>query len=256
MFTISANLEYMFKEAGESIEERIAAAAAAGITHVEIFSLEGRDTDSIARALKTHNVTLHSMLVDPRIMLVLKDTHEKFVETVKATAEQAIKLGCKNLVCGSGTGAPFMPRAVSLDVVCEAIDKAADVADEMGLTLLLEAVNTKVDHPGVFFSNTSDTYYIANKLNRPSVKILYDLYHSAAEQEDVTDTLRTIKSQIGHIQLADYPGRGEPGAGSLDWPALLKEISNTDYKGLIGIECYPTKDSTPEALTYIRSLIH
>ncbi|MBR9791489.1 MAG: TIM barrel protein [Gammaproteobacteria bacterium] len=254
MFTISTNLEYMFKEAGERIEDRIAAAAAAGITHVEIFSLEGRDIDSVAEALKTHNVTLHSMLVDPRIMLVLKDTHEKFLATLKDTAEQAVKLGCKHLVCGSGTGAPFLPRAISLDVVCEAIDKAADIAEEMGLTLLLEAVNTRVDHPGVFFSHTSDTYYIANKLNRPSVKLLYDLYHSVAEHENVADTLTTIKDHIGHIQLADYPGRGEPGAGTLDWPTLLGQISDTGYTGPLGVECYPSGESTPEALTYIRSL--
>lgn len=254
MFTLSSNLEYMFKEAGDKLEDRIAAAAAAGITKVEIFSLEDRDIDSVAQALKANDVTLHSMLVDPRIMLVLRDTHEKFLNTVKETAEQAVKLGCKNLVCGSGTGAPFLPRAVSLDVVCEAIDKAADIAEEYGLTLLLEAVNTRVDHPGVFFSNTSDTFYIANKLNRPSVKVLYDLYHSVAEQEDVSETLKTIKDHIGHVQIADFPGRGEPGAGTLDWPQLLKEIAETGYRGPIGVECYPTV-TTPEALKQIRSLL-
>lgn len=254
MFTLSSNLEYMFKEAGDKLEDRIAAAAQAGITHVEIFSMEGRDLQAVANALSTHNVTLQSMLVDPRTMLVLRDTHEQFLANVRATAEQAIALGCKHLVCGSGTGAPFLPRAPSLDIVCEAIDKAADIAKEKGLTLLLEAVNTRVDHPGVFFSNTSDTFYIANKLNRPEVKVLYDLYHSVAENEDVVSTLHTIAGQIGHVQIADFPGRGEPGAGELNWPELLEQIGNTGYCGPIGVECYPTKTSTVEALSYIRSI--
>lgn len=255
MTIISANLEYMFKEAGDLIEDRIRAAASASITHVEIFSLDNRDVTAIKQALKATGVTLHTMLVDPRIMLVLKDTHETFLNTFRSTATLATELGCKNLVCGSGTGAPFLPRKISRDIVADAIDQAADIAEEFGLTILLEAVNTRVDHPGVFFSHTDDTFYIANKLSRNNVKVLYDIYHSVAEGEDVASTLTTIKNHIGHIQVADFPGRGEPGSGQLDWPVLLQHIAASGYAGPIGVECYPTQSATPSALTYIQSLL-
>jgi hydroxypyruvate isomerase len=255
MIILSSNLEYMFKEGGDTIEQRIVAAAEAGIKYVEIFSTEGRDVESIASTLKKHQVTLHTMVVDPRIMLVLKDTHPKFLEVFRATAENAVKLGCKNLVCGSGTGAPFLNRKTSLETVTEAISQAADIAQEYGLTILLEAVNTRVDHPGVFFSRTDDTFYIANKLNRANVKVLYDLYHSVAEGEDVASTLHMIKNQIGHIQVADFPGRGEPGAGKLDWQNMLSLIKQSNYSGPIGVECYPTTASSKEALSYFRSLL-
>jgi hydroxypyruvate isomerase len=255
MNILSSNLEYMFKEAGDTIEQRIAAAAKAGINHVEIFSTDDRDIDGIAATLIANKVTLHTMLVDPRIMLVLKDTHGKFLEVFRATAENAVKLGCNNLVCGSGTGAPFLNRKISLDNVTEAISQAADIAQEYGLNILLEAVNTRVDHPGVFFSRTEDTFYIANKLNRANVKVLYDLYHSVAEGEDVATTLLMIRDQIGHIQVADYPGRGEPGAGKLDWQEMLSLIKQSNYSGPIGVECYPTTATSKEALTYFRSLL-
>ena len=254
MTDLSVNLEYMFWEVGDLIEERICAAAQAGFKHVEIFSLENRSKSAIKQALESNGVTLHSMVVDPRIMLVLKDNHPKFFDTFRAAAQDAVMLKCKNLVCGSGTGAPFLPRHISQDIVVQAISQAADVAQEYGLTILLEAVNTRVDHPGVFFSRTEDTFYIADKLKHDNVKILYDLYHSVAEGENIDQTMAMIRNHIGHIQLADFPGRGEPGAGKLDWKAIASLIDKSGYKGPVGIECYPTKDNTPEALDYIRSV--
>lgn len=255
MFTLSANLEYMFKEAGDSLEARIAAAAAAGINKVEIFSLDGRDIETVAAALNTHQVHLHSMVVDPRIMLVLPDTHAKFLQVFRATAEQAVQLGCKHLVCGSGTGAPFLKRSISLLNVADAIAKAADIAKEFGLTIWLEAVNTRVDHPGVFFSKTEDTLFVASKVNRPEVRVLYDIYHSVAEGENVADELAKVKDWLGHVQVADYPGRGEPGSGNIVWPVILQQLTAAGYRGDIGVECYPTLTDTPQALSYFTQLL-
>lgn len=255
MFRLSANLEYMFKEAGDTLEERIAAAAAAGIQKVEIFSLDGRDIKAVADALNKHQVTLHSMVVDPRIMLVLPDTHAKFLQVFRSAAEQAVELGCKHLVCGSGTGAPFLKRSVSLLNVVEAIAKAADIAKEFGLTIWLEAVNTRVDHPGVFFSKTEDTLFVASKVNRPEVKVLYDIYHSVAEGENVEEELAKVKPWLGHIQVADYPGRGEPGTGNMNWQKVLQQLQAAGYKGDIGVECYPTVTNTPNALSFFKQLL-
>ncbi len=254
MFSLSANLEYMFHEAGDALSQRIEMAAACGINKVEVFAVPPAQTAQVAGALEKHNVTLHTMLVDPRIMLVLEDTHDKFIETVEQTAQQAKALGCKHLVCGSGTGAPFLNRQASLAVVCKAIGRAAEVAEKHGLTLLLEAVNTRVDHPGVFFSHTSDTLHVAKTLNRDSVKVLYDIYHSLAEGEDVAATLEQAKDHIGHIQIADFPGRHEPGAGSVDWRNMLQLIKNSGYRGAIGVECYPSV-ATSQALQFIREQI-
>jgi len=255
MFELSANLEYMFNEAGEDLSAKIAAAAACGIQKVEIFSTEGRDIEAIKTALKKHNSTLWSVVADPRIQIVLPPEHEKFRTAVETAAIAAQQLGCPHVVIGSGVGAPFLKRQPSLDNAADAIESAIPIAEQYGVTLLLEAVNTRVDHPGVFFSSNRDTAYIANKINHPRVKVLFDIYHCIAEEENIFDIAELLFSNnlVGHVQVADVPGRGEPGSGDQQWPTLLNMLTDHNYQGAIGVECYPTKE-TPSALTYIQSI--
>ena len=114
-------------------------------------------------------------------------------------------------------GVPYLKRQDSLRIVSAAFARAAEVAAELGVTILLEAVNTRVDHPGVLFSRTEDSYGVARQVNSPRVKVLYDLYHSVAEGEDTAGSSEQIAGAIGHVQVADFPGRGEPGSGKIDW---------------------------------------
>lgn len=255
MFELSANIEYMFTEAGESLESRIAAAAEAGISKVEMFTLDQRDAASIAKCLKEHSVEMWSLVNNPRTILADRNNHPSFLDDFRRSAEFAVAIGCENIVCGSGTGLPFIPRKPSLDAVCEAVASAAEIAKEYQLTVLLEAVNARVDHPGVLFSNTSDAFYVVEQVNSPNVKVLYDLYHSVAEGESPDQVLPSIIHRIGHVQIADFPGRGEPGSGDLDWPAQLQLLRENGYDGVIGVECHPTLPKTSEALAYIKSIL-
>ena len=254
MFEVSANIEYMFHEAGASLEERVEAAAAAGIRKVEMFTTEGRDVASLQRALDGNGVRLWTVLTDPRTMLVDPKTHDHFLDLFRQTAETALRLGCPHVVCGSGMGVPYLKRQDSLGIVSTAFARAAEVAEELGVTILLEAVNTRIDHPGVLFSRTEDSYGVARRVNSPRVKVLYDLYHSVAEGEDTRDVLATIAAVIGHVQVADLPGRGEPGSGQIDWNAKLAQLRDSGYTGVIGVECHPTRASTADALEYFVTL--
>ena len=141
------------------------------------------------------------------------------------------ELGCPHVVCGSGMGVPYLKRQDSLRIVSAAFARAAEVAAELGVTILLEAVNTRVDHPGVLFSRTEDSYGVARQVNSPRVKVLYDLYHSVAEGEDTQAVLRQIAGVIGHVQVADFPGRGEPGSGQIDWNEKLAQLRDSGYQG-------------------------
>jgi hydroxypyruvate isomerase len=253
-FELSVNIEYMFQEAGERLEDRIAAAAAAGYRKVEMFFTSGRDVPSLAKALSEHGVQMMSLLADPRTQLFNKETHGTFRDLFRQAAEDAVTLGCPNVVVGSGPGVPFMKRAVQLANVAEAVAGIVPIAEELGVTAILEAVNTRVDHPGVLFSQTEDAVSVINAVQSPRVRLLYDLYHSIVEGEDPAEQLAQHASLIEHIQIADAPGRGQPGAGAQDWSALLGLIRKAGYTGVIGVECYPTLPSTPDALAYIRDL--
>jgi len=115
-------------------------------------------------------------------------------------------------------------------------------------------VNTRVDHPGVLFGMTEDAVAVIELIGSPRVRLLYDLYHSITEREDPTEVLPKVAQHVEHIQIADAPGRGEPGSGKIDWAAMLKLIESVGYTGLLGLECSPTGSDTPATLAYIKQL--
>jgi hydroxypyruvate isomerase len=147
-----------------------------------------------------------------------------------------------------------MKRAAQLANASSAVAGIAPIAEELGVTAILEAVNTRVDHPGVLFSQTSDAVTVIRAVDAPQVRLLYDMYHSIVEGEDPAQQLAQHIDIIEHIQIADAPGRGEPGTGSLDWSALLGLVRRSGYEGVIGIECHPSLPSTAQALEAIRKI--
>ncbi len=253
-FELSVNLEYMFHEAGERLEDRMAMAAAAGFRKVEVFTTANRDVPSLKAALAETGCELYATVTDPRIQLVLEAQHDNFREMFGKAAAEAAELGARFIVVPSGSAVPYMKRPVQLGIVAKAIASVVPVAEAHGLTILLEPVNTRVDHPGVLFGMTEDAVAVIEQVGSDRVRLLYDLYHSITEREDPIEVLPKVAHLTAHIQIADAPGRGEPGAGEVDWPAMLGLIESAGYKGALGLECSPTGGDTVAALGYFRGL--
>jgi hydroxypyruvate isomerase len=252
-YELSVNLEYGFTEAGDAIEDRIAAAAAAGFSKVELFLLKGRDLRAIKNALDTYHVELVSTVADYVTQLVDQATHDSFCTTFRESAAAAKELGCRNVVVTSGRGVPWLKRPVQLSIFADALRKIVPIAEELDVIILLESANTRHDHPGVLCSTTADSVAVADMLNHPRVRLLYDLYHSVVEGEDPAAAIALAMPRLAHVQIADAPGRGEPGSGSIDWPAALALLESAGYRGLIGVECQPTGPTAP-ALAYVQEL--
>jgi hydroxypyruvate isomerase len=253
-FELSVNLEYMFHEAGDRLEDRMAAAAAAGFKKVEIFTTANRDVPSLKAALAETGCELFATVTDPRIQLVMADQHDRFREMFTQAAADAAELGAKRIVVPSGSAVPYMKRPVQLEIVAKAIASIIPTAEAHGLTIMLEPVNTRVDHPGVLFGMTEDAVAVIEQVNSPRVRLLYDLYHSITEREDPAEVLPKVAQHIEHIQIADAPGRGEPGSGQIDWPAMLALIKSVGYTGALGLECSPSGLDTVAALAHFRKL--
>ena len=117
------------------------------------------------------------------------------------------------MVVGSGTGFGGWKRQVQLDKLIEIYQKAIAQIEGSGITLVLEPVNVRVDHPGSLLDRTSEGVYVARGVDSPFFGVLYDLYHSTVEGEDVAAELANAGDLIRYVQLADAPGRGEPGTG-------------------------------------------
>jgi len=143
---------------------------------------------------------------------------------------------------------------VQLDTVTRAVASVVSIAEELDVTIMIEAVNTRFDHPGVLFSETTDSLAIVKGVDAPRVRLLYDMYHSITEGEDPAVVFPQVVDLVEHVQIADVPGRGEPGSGTIDWPKHLEMLRDAGYTGVVGIECHATKTPTALALQYIQSL--
>jgi hydroxypyruvate isomerase len=131
--------------------------------------------------------------------------------------------------------------------------QAVQRTEGSGVTLVLEPVNTRVDHPGALLDRTADAVYIARGIGSDRFGLLYDMYHSITEGEDPAAELANAGDVIDYVQIADSPGRGEPGSGGIDWPARLAVLRKSGYAGPLGLEYFPTVESTA-SVAYIKAV--
>jgi hydroxypyruvate isomerase len=155
---------------------------------------------------------------------------------------------------GSGTGFGGSKRQVQLDKLIDIYTRAIAQIEGSGITLVLEAVNVRVDHPGSLLDRTAESAYVARGVDSPFFGILYDLYHSTVEGEDVAAELAGAGDTVKYVQIADAPGRGEPGSGAIDWPARLGDLRASGYDGPIGLEYYPTQESVASTAFITRAV--
>ncbi len=153
----------------------------------------------------------------------------------------------------SGDARPGVERSRQRDAITEALLRAAPIASKAGVRLLLEPLNTRVDHPGHFLDSTAEALEVINDVDDPAVRLLYDLYHSIVMGEDPQQVLAGSGHLVGHVHVADVPGRHEPGTGTIDWPLQLAALRSAEYSGAIGLEYKPSRD-TESSLELIRQL--
>ena len=261
MYQLAPNIELLFTEAGD-YHERVRAAAAAGFDAVEMWGPTGvdapakpKDVGALRAALEETGVQLVAQLSEPRTQFMIppKD-HSEFYRKLDEGVEIAHQLGCPRIVVGSGTGFGGAKRQTQLDELIEIYDRATRQIEGSQITLVLEPVNIRVDHPGALLDRTAEAVYVARGVDSPYFGVLYDIYHSAVEGEDMAAELRNGGDLIRYVQLADAPGRGEPGSGSLNWEEKLQVLEDAGYSGPIGLEYYPTKPSA-DSVAYIKEMV-
>lgn len=256
MYRLSANIELLFTEAGPDHGDRVRAAAAAGFDAVEIWGTFDKDIPGLAAALRETGVAVTSVLAEPRTNFTLpwETDRTPFLDGLERGVANAVELGSPRIVVQSGIGFPGSNRAVNLQKLVDAYGLAVERVRGSGVTLVLEPVNTRVDHPGTLIDRTADAVQVAKAVGDDSFKILFDLYHSVTEGEDPAAELDNAGALIDYVQFADVAGRGEPGSGGIDWKAALVTLRAAGYDGPIGLEYVPTVPSA-DSVTFIRSLV-
>jgi hydroxypyruvate isomerase len=115
------------------------------------------------------------------------------------------------------------------------------------LTLVLEPLNIHVDHPGYFLNHSGVGFNLVREVNSPSIRLLYDIYHMQVMEGNLIDTLTRNLDLIGHIHVADVPGRHQPGSGEINYANVMKCLRQAGYSGYVGMEFEPTIASSAAA---------
>jgi hydroxypyruvate isomerase len=164
--------------------------------------------------------------------------------------DYARDLGCSRLHLMAGKTAGLDAAACHRTLI-DNIRLAADLVAADGITILLEPINTRVDIPGYFYDTTTAALAVIAEADRANVRLQYDIYHMQIMEGDLARTIARLLPQIGHIQLADNPGRGEPGTGEINYRWLLPHLDALGYTGFVGCEYKPVA-GTVEGLDWTR----
>ncbi len=253
----AANLSMLFNEL--AFMDRFEAAAESGFKGVEYLFPYAFDKDEIAERLQKFNLTqvLHNLPAGDweggeRGIACHPDRVGEFQEGVGRGIEYATTLGCKQINCLAG----IAPAGVTEDRVrATFVDNLRFAAGELkgaGIRLLIEPINT-YDIPGFHLSRTAQAIDIIDAVGSDNLFVQYDIYHAQRMEGELANTIAKHLARIAHIQLADNPGRNEPGTGEINYAWLFRHIDKLGYTGWIGCEYKPAA-GTREGLGWIRTL--
>lgn len=240
---LSPCIEYVFQHEHENFCDRIRAASSAGFSAVEFHMWRNKPLEDLERTLEETNVGLTSMLVEPRAALNDMSASSATLTAMRESLTTAKRLKVPALVSGSGMIVAERTPREQHDAIVKILKQCAALFEDAGITMLLEPVNTRVDHPGIFLDQTPEGLDIIEEVGSPRVRLLYDMYHSTCMAEDPAEVLGERMHLVGHVQIADAPGRHEPGSGAINWKGYMDVLRAKGYQGALGLEYRPSGDS-------------
>jgi hydroxypyruvate isomerase len=231
--------------------ERIEQASLLGFPAIEFWPWKGKDIDAIAKACETFSLEVAQFtawgftpgLNDPA-------NHDAFVTAIEEGCAVAKRLDAKLMTVVAGNDIAGVSQEEMHAAVIAGLKRAAPIAEAADVTLILEPMNVRVDHKGHCLYGSAPSIAICRAVGSTHVKINWDLYHMQITEGDLCGHLREGIDEIGYVQLADHPGRHEPGTGEINYPRVLFELQELGYRGLVGLECSP-RDGELQAATRV-----
>ncbi|MGL4462067.1 MAG: hydroxypyruvate isomerase family protein [Planctomycetia bacterium] len=220
--------------------DRIRQTAALGFPAVEFWPTNNKDIPAVAALTKELGVAVAQFtawgfapgLNDPK-------NHSAFVKAVEDGCKIAKQLDCSLMTVVGGDDVPGLSQKEMHANIVKGLKLAAPIAEAANVTLILEPMNIRVDHKGHCLYGSEASVAICREVNSPRVKLNWDLYHMHITEGDLCRRLREGFDQVGYLQVADNPGRNEPGTGEIYYPRVMKEAWDLGYRGYVGLECRP-----------------
>lgn len=231
---------------GKKIGEALAAVRAAGFDHYEFWGWwdPDQDMDEYLAAQQKEGLTPATLCTR---MIPLTDPAQRaaYVEGLRETAAVCKKLGCKTIISQVGNDQEGMTREEQYASIVAGLKECVSILEENDLTLMIEPLNTKIDHIGYYMWSSEEAYQVVDEVGSEHVKMLFDLYHQYIMNDLDLEKILAHMDKIAHFHVAGYPGRHEPLIDSeIDYPVILKAIRESGYQGCVGLEYMPVFDGS------------
>ncbi|HTO97661.1 MAG TPA: TIM barrel protein [Myxococcales bacterium] len=250
----AANLTMLWPEL--DVYDRFRAAAQAGFRRVEILFVHELDPARVARLLE--ELRLELVLFDPapgnwakgeRGLLSVPGREEEFLGTVREAIASALRYGTRLLNCLAGIPPAGVARDIAQRTAVENLRAAAPLGEKAGVTILVEAINS-IDMPGYFADTVDKAAALVEAAASPHVRLQLDQYHAGMAGTDPRAALGKHAALVRHVQIADVPGRNQPGTGTQPIAGFLEDLDGMGYAGSVGLE-YRPRGGMEEALAWL-----
>jgi hydroxypyruvate isomerase len=248
---------------GGTIDREIEIAAGAGCQTTmmlnQFAAWSDADVVRVGKLCQANRLTMHGLLSQrdwkKRPVSIVDPAHrEPFLADIKYAIGIAQTLGITQLVVTSGLSAAGKSYDEQYASLTEGVKRAADLVGAANLTLLVEPLNSLVDHPGCFLTSCVEGLKLVREVNHPHVRLLFDIYHEQVMRGNVIRTLTEAMPMVALIHVADNPGRNDPGSGELNFANVYKAIQKTGYKGRIAMEYRPLGDPVASLSNSLKGL--
>ena len=249
----AANLGYLF--ADRPLLERFGAAAAAGFSVVELQFPYEQPASAVRRAIERHRLAILAINTplgpgaEPGLAGV-PEREREFGALFRQALDYAVGVGATAIHCLSGQVLPER-QAEGEKVFVANIARAADLAGEKGIAILIEPINRR-DRPNYLLHRPEQAAVIIAQVGRPNVRMQFDFYHAQIEGGDLMTRFARHYAVIGHVQIAAVPSRAEPDEGEVNYPVIFDMLDRSNYSGFVGCE-YKPRRRTEDGLGWARS---
>ncbi len=225
---------------GMDASEAIRLVGSLGFDAVETYDWRGLDLSAVRRACEDSGVELLSMcttefrMTDPAY-------RGAWLTGLRESCEAASRLGVRKLITqvGQDTGAP---RALQHEAIVETLRQATPMLEAYDVTVMIEPLNTYVDHPGYYLWSSSEAFDIIRAVDHPLVKVVYDIYHQQVMEGNLILNITRNLDCIAHLHAAGHPGRHELEDGETDYKVVFRRVDASGYTGACGLEYIPMRD--------------
>ena len=238
-------------------EVRIKVVNQIGFNTIEFWDPEGKDLDKLNEECRKYNISIAVCTVknpwgDKRLNAPTKD----FIKNLEDTIPLLRKIKCKRVIVLAGE----LQKDKSFDFqrlhIVESLKEAAKIAEDQNIEIVLEALNSYVDHKDYFLDSSRLGFEIIKEVASSHVKLLYDVYHMQIMEGNIISNIKNNIEFIGHFHSAGVPGRHELYTGELNYKNIIKEIKNSGYKKYFGVEYWPSiggKESLKQTFEFLNT---